>query len=114
VTRADALQALIDKVAEDKGSPSSAATRQALGRKDATHLFWDVLNNGSLNAVARLEAPLRERGWNITLWNADGEWFVKHTTPTDFAVAKAPTEPRARLLAVLRALAWEAKVEVPA
>ena len=70
---------------------------------------------GSLDAVARLEAPLTRRGMmgpdvlsprehTAGLWQA--EWLPVGAKA--WIHAEAPTEARARLLAVLRALHFEA------
>jgi len=78
--------------------------------------------DGSLDAVARLEAPLRERGWRLPVLSpperqngGNPHWMVRMSAPwipggrpRKFAV-NAPTEARTRLLAVLRALLHEAE-----
>lgn len=62
----------------------------------------------SLDAVARLEAPLRERGWESGSFSPRPDaphWCAALIPPAESAVINgyAATESRARLLAVIRA-----------
>jgi hypothetical protein len=121
VTRAEALRALIERVEAGDFIP------HGLGRSILDTHNIGLAFRGSLDAVARLEAPLRERGWRFILSHRgqedDYRWKVnlyavsgaKTRGVPDLveAQAEAPTEPRARLLAVLRALAWEAEQPTP-
>lgn len=109
MTRADALAELIDRVDASATLPvdvfeAAGVDPRALG---------DCYLRGSLDAVARLEAPLRERDWTGPLihppededpcWEAS--WVSEHNQDIE---ARAYSEARARLLAVLRALLHEA------
>lgn len=113
MTRAEALAALI-VVVECNGIPGGWECEVArISLKDVAAVTID----DSLDAVARLEAALLERGWrgphleapcevwptwcaHWTVRGPDGLWRLSER-------AEAPSEARARLLAVLRALAAE-------
>lgn len=109
MSRADALKALVARLEAE--SPVSLLLANRAKLADAA--FWAAYE-GSLDAVASLEAPLRARGWT---WdrhdNGAGAgftvlgWSPRDTAFFDPVSAEAPTEPRARLLAVLRALLHE-------
>lgn len=112
--RADALRALIERV-EARESEGLRRICDAAGLD-----FFEVgaaLNGGSLDAVARLEAPLRRRGWCLSIHDdgtGDNRWIVHSFPPPRrrrTQTSRAPTEARARLLAYLRALLWEAEHE---
>lgn len=118
MTRADALRALIERV---EAGETNTLTLDRLIIRAGGEAEWDVrcALGGSLNAVARLEAPLRERGWIGPFiappvhegsrwhveWVAPGRWETDGGGPDAFAPDEAP----ARLLAVLRVLLWEAE-----
>jgi hypothetical protein len=78
---------------------------------------------GSLDAAARLEAPLQGRGWSWSISSPFGlnQWAVAvyedgcdHWHEPPRITVSAATEPRARLLAALRALLHEAETEAAA
>ena len=108
MTRADALRELIERV---------EAGKTALSLKDTIHVAqtigaseWIVpAFDGSLDAVARLEAPLRGRGWLVYCHERVDRWksCLWQPEPHAEAAATAPTEARARLLAVLKAMLHE-------
>jgi hypothetical protein len=112
-SRAELLRSLIERVETGVGFPTAATIRLGLGRKDGPHLFWESVTQDSLNAVRRLEAPLRERGWWLPLVVPPGngrEWSVSAALNPPGAVTEgneAPTEARARLLAALKAMLHE-------
>ena len=117
LTRAEALAELIRRVEAGEWPDASeiVLTFWGAGGNDALSLFTGCRDafNGSLDAVARLEAPLRERDWSGPLihppeaedpcWEA--LWVSEHNQEVE---ARAYSEAPARLLAVLRALHQEA------
>lgn len=114
MTRAEALRAVIAHAEGAEDAPTSETIRAAFGRRDAPHLYWNVMNNGDLNAVARFEEPIRQRGWVgpfITpapdLVGVQVEWGRVASVDLEGPNAAAPTETRARLLAVLSVLLHE-------
>lgn len=111
MTRADALRALIERVKAGELAELPLLRAAGVDMADA-----DAARLGDLNAVARLEAPLKERGWvgPFIAPDLDGEgihveWAAPDEPDGDGPEALATTEALARLLAVLRALLWEAE-----
>lgn len=107
--RAEALAELIERVeaGEPPDIPTAAALLLAPPRTVSQAIY------GAVDAVARLEAPLRERGWDSQCRSPYGMapgWCARWWAPdenTPDVVVFAPTEARARLIAVLKALHWE-------
>lgn len=120
MTRAEALRELVAVIERD-GRPEPRLIIKCLPdglsyiHKEVWLIHFANACGDDLNAVASLEAPLRERGWVSDGFGPDeGEpfWQARLTLTVgaaEEACAIAPTEPRARLLAVLRALLWEAE-----
>lgn len=103
--RADALAALIERV---EAGALSIPMPTAWADAGAPAGFFPALDVELLDEVARLEAPLRARGWTSVV-EGDGHWRAALTPPGAGrdAVGRADGEARARLLAVLRALQLE-------
>lgn len=112
-TRAEALRSLIERVewhAEEGPVEPGRLIADAVGRAsiaDVDAAVW----MGSLDAVARLEAPLRERGWDRHVYDQYGGFravmWRRDDEGTASPIGTAPTEARARLLAVLKAMLFE-------
>lgn len=109
--RVGALRALIDRV--EAGEPAQAHWR---GMCEAASIAPSSLGSalmGSLDAVARLEEPLRGDGWlgpDVRApTRASGTWHVAYQKRLGgkggwhFIVEEAAPEAHARLLGVLRA-----------
>lgn len=117
MTRADALRALISDVEATETLHDRFLWPASPTHEFDARLYWagDVRRSaeGSLDAVARLEAPLRERGWWLrvlhTVGGVDAFQKLFGVYDTQTVMARAPTEPRARLLAVLKAMLHEAE-----
>ena len=63
--------------------------------------------HGSVDAVIRLEAPLRQRGWLLAVeGNGSGDFFAELAPPDGGrqVSGRASSEAPARLMAVIRAL----------
>lgn len=113
MTRAEALAACIALV--EAGQPEvewPASLDTPLGR-DAVDRFYDAFVYGHLDEVADLEAPLRDRGWRgpwtyPCVENGSGAAWDRGGSMEEPVIGEAPSEARARLLAVLRALLSEA------
>ena len=113
--RAEALRALVERV-EGPTRPGQFAPwigNELIAQLDAARLHRQDMvaaQGGSLDAVARLEAPLIERGWRLHVKKGDGRAARARLFKNDREHRSywfAPTEARARLLAVLKALLWE-------
>lgn len=117
MTRADALRTLIERV-EAGREWSAFLVGRAMGNASIAD-FADAHVHRSLDAVARLEAGLRERGWwpRVRLYQEfmhHPEHYCAEWESLAYRIeGRAPTEARARLLAVLKALAWEAEHGAP-
>lgn len=105
--RSDALAALIERAEADR-----------LHGQDAFDLRWgafpdhgaDLLRamEGSIDPIARIEAPLRARGWHSWVeGNGDGAFYAELSLAGRKVFGRSTSEARARLLAVLRALLVE-------
>ena len=125
MTRVEALTALIERVENISlheqphgGMPMATACYLFFEGGFKTRQWSDAAclsaYHGSLDAVARLEAPLRERGHAgpfITPELGGGihvGWGEPFALDADHFEAIATTEARARLLAVLKAMVHEA------
>ncbi len=99
-TRAGALRAVIAAV-----EANAAMDHDALNASGADYdLVFEAFIEGTLDAVARLEAPLRGRWrWLKVLAGPDGVEVSLWGHGAGVEVS-APTEARARLLAVLSAV----------
>ena len=103
MTRAEALTALLAAV-EAGESDWPAEINGVLG--EMTNRAFAAFH-GSVDAVIRLEAPLRQRGWLLFVeGNSSGD-FLAELAPPDGGrkvFGRASSEAPARLIAVIRAL----------
>ena len=103
MTRAEALTALLAAV-EAGESNWPAEVDLALGN----HIIDRSLAafHGSVDAVIRLEAPLRQRGWLLVVEGNGGDFFAELAPPDGSrkVSGRASSEAPARLIAVIRAL----------
>ncbi len=108
MTRADALRELVERMDED-GPINHAGWFRTVDAGALPYPDFADAYCGSLDAVARLEAPLRERGWTGPSITAPPTTYAYWLMPKGqgSTCGSAPSEPRARLLAVLNALLHE-------
>jgi len=109
--RTDALHELIDRV---ESAPTTYPPHWLVecAGVNTQWLAWTI-ENGDLNAVSWIEAPLRDRGWlgpSIVPLPIGG-FRVWHSRPgipmAQIPQAAVATEHTSRLLAALKALLWE-------
>lgn len=117
--RANALRDLIACIETGVREPEPAVVIRCIPaeldyvRKELWCIRYASAVGGSLDAVAHLEAPLRERGWcgPFTGQNERGvawsEWWSPEPESARLGSEIKGTEPRARLLAVLQAMLHE-------
>lgn len=110
MTRQEALKDIIVRVQEGE----DWSRRIPFPYLSADNLILAGHRDNDLNAIARLEAPLRERGWHgphlVPGWCV--RWWVPDAPPYKppaVEVEDAPTEARARLLGALNAMLHEEK-----
>ena len=104
MTRGEALTALLAAV-EAGESNWPTEINLALGN----HIIdrASAAFHGSVDAVIRLEAPLRQRGWLLVVEGAGTDDFFAELAPPDGGrkvSGRASSEGPARLIALIRAL----------